>query len=79
VLDYRIEHRVIGAWRERRSIPFSHEARAVAEIAPLPLAGAVQFEPFRYGDYLCTTTTTFVEFKGMEALRRPQRGPTMRV
>lgn len=65
------EHRVIGAGRERRSIPFFHEARADAEIAPLPLADAAQFEPFLFGDYLWATTTQFVEFKGMEGLRRP--------
>jgi isopenicillin N synthase-like dioxygenase len=65
------EHRVIGAGRERRSIPFFHEARADAEIAPLPLAGAAQFEPFLFGDYLWATTTQFVEFNGMERLRRP--------
>jgi isopenicillin N synthase-like dioxygenase len=67
------EHRVIGTGHERRSIPFFHEARADAEIAPLPLAGAAQFEPFLYGDYLWATTTQFVEFKGMEGLRPPQR------
>ena len=66
------EHRVIGSGRERRSIPFFHEARADAEIAPLPLEGAPQFEPFLFGDYLWETTTQFVEFKGMAALRRPQ-------
>lgn len=68
------EHRVIGTGRERRSIPFFHEARADAEIAPLPLAGAAQFDPFLFGDYLWATTTQFVEFRGMEGLRRPQRG-----
>jgi isopenicillin N synthase-like dioxygenase len=67
------EHRVIGSGRERRSIPFFHEARADAEISPLPLAGAASFEPFLYGDYLWATTTKFVEFRGMEALRRPRR------
>lgn len=67
------EHRVIGAGRERRSIPFFYEARADAEIAPLPLAGAAQFEPFLFGDYLWATTTQFVEFKGMERQRRTQR------
>jgi isopenicillin N synthase-like dioxygenase len=67
------EHRVIGAGRERRSIPYFHEARAEAEIAPLPLQGAAQFEPFLYGDYLWATTTQFVEFKGMEGLRKPRR------
>jgi isopenicillin N synthase-like dioxygenase len=68
------EHRVIGAGRERRSIPFFYEARADAEIAPLPLAGAAQFEPFLFGDYLWATTMQFVEFKGMEGQRRTQRG-----
>ena len=61
------EHRVIGARRERRSIPFFHEAHAEAEIAPLPLHGAAQFEPFLYGDYLWATTTQFVEFAGMQS------------
>jgi isopenicillin N synthase-like dioxygenase len=67
------EHRVIGSGRERRSIQFFHEARADAEIAPLPLAGADPFEPFLFGDYLWATTTQFVEFRGMEGLRRPRR------
>jgi isopenicillin N synthase-like dioxygenase len=67
------EHRVIGSGHERRSIPFFHEARADAEISPLPLAGAASFEPFFYGDYLWATTTKFVEFRGMEPLRRPRR------
>ncbi len=66
------EHRVIGRGRERRSIPYFHEARADALIAPLPLAGAASFEPFLYGDYLWATTTQFVEFRGMEGLRRPR-------
>jgi isopenicillin N synthase-like dioxygenase len=65
------EHRVIGAGRERMSIPFFYEARADAEIRPLPMDGAASFEPFFYGDYLWATTTQFVEFKGMEPLRRP--------
>jgi isopenicillin N synthase-like dioxygenase len=67
------EHRVIGSGRERRSIPYFHEARADAEISPLPLAGAASFEPFLYGDYLWATTTKFVEFRGMETLRKPRR------
>jgi isopenicillin N synthase-like dioxygenase len=67
------EHRVIGSGRERRSIPYFHEARADAEISPLPLAGAASFEPFFYGDYLWATTTKFVEFRGMETLRKPRR------
>jgi isopenicillin N synthase-like dioxygenase len=67
------EHRVIGTGHERRSIPFFYEARADAEIAPLPLPAAAQFEPFLYGDYLWATTTRFVEFEGMEGLRKPMR------
>jgi isopenicillin N synthase-like dioxygenase len=67
------EHRVIGSGRERRSIPFFYEARADARIAPLPLAGAAQFEPFLFGDYLWATTTQFVEFQGMEG-QRSRRG-----
>lgn len=67
------EHRVIGAGRERRSIPYFHEARADAEIAPLPLAGAAPFEPFLFGDYLWATTTKFIEFEGMAGLRKPRR------
>lgn len=67
------EHRVIGTGRERMSIPFFYEARADAEIRPLPTDGAASFEPFLYGDYLWATTTQFVEFKGMESLRKPLR------
>ena len=66
-------HRVIGSGRERFSIPFFYEAGADAQIAPLPIAGAAQFEPFLFGDYLWATTTQFVEFKGMERLRTPLR------
>jgi len=67
------EHRVVGAGRERMSIPFFYEARADAEIAPLPSGAAAPFEPFLYGDFLWATTTQFVEFKGMESLRAPRR------
>jgi isopenicillin N synthase-like dioxygenase len=67
------EHRVIGSGCERMSIPFFYEARADAEIRPLPMDGAAAFESFLYGDYLWATTTQFVEFKGMESLRKPAR------
>ena len=67
------QHRVIGSGRERRSIPFFYEARADAEIAPLPVADAPPFEPFLFGDYLWATITQFVEFRGMESLRAPLR------
>jgi isopenicillin N synthase-like dioxygenase len=65
------EHRVIGTGQERMSIAFFYEARADAEIRPLPTDGSA-FAPFLYGDYLWATTTQFVEFKGMESLRRPR-------
>jgi isopenicillin N synthase-like dioxygenase len=65
------EHRVVGSGRERMSIPFFYEARVDAKIQPLPMQGAAQFEPFLYGDHLWSTTTQFVEFQGMEALRTP--------
>jgi isopenicillin N synthase-like dioxygenase len=68
-------HRVIGYGRERKSLPFFYEPRADAEFRPLPLEWTGSFEPFFYGDYLWATTTKFVEFKGLEGLRRPLRLP----
>jgi isopenicillin N synthase-like dioxygenase len=69
------EHRVIGqafpGGQERCSVPFFYEPRTDAEIRPLPLPG-IDFEPFVYGDYLWSTMTKFVEFHGLEGLRRPQ-------
>jgi isopenicillin N synthase-like dioxygenase len=67
------EHRVLGAGRERFSIPFFYEPRVDAEIAPLPLSGAEPFAPFLYGDHLWSLMTRFVEFKGLEHLRPPRR------
>jgi len=66
------EHRVLGHGAERFSIPFFYDARADALIEPLPLAGIAPFEPFYFGDYLWSTMTKFVEFQGLEGLRRPQ-------
>lgn len=66
------EHRVIGRAEERFSIPFFYDARADALIEPLPLAGIAPFVPFYFGDYLWSTMTKFVEFQGLEGLRRPQ-------
>jgi len=67
------EHRVIGTGRARHSVPFFHEPRVDAVIAPLP--GSAPFAPFVFGDYLWATTTKFVEFHGMEALRLPRGMP----
>lgn len=68
------EHRVIGLGAERFSIPFFYDARADARIEPLPQPGIAPFAPFYFGDYLWSTMTKFVEFEGLEGLRRPQ-GP----
>ncbi len=62
-------HRVIAPGRERFSIPFFYEPRADAEISPLPIAGAKEFEPFLYGDYLWEQATNFVEMAGVKGLR----------
>jgi isopenicillin N synthase-like dioxygenase len=66
-------HRVIGYGRERKSIPFFYEPRADAEFRPLFSEESGSFEPFFYGDYLWVTTTKFVEFNGLEGLRKPLR------
>jgi isopenicillin N synthase-like dioxygenase len=66
------EHRVLGADRERYSIPFFYEPCVDATIAPLPLEGGPAFEPFVFGDYLWAAVTRFVEFQGLEAARSPR-------
>jgi len=68
------EHRVVGSGHERFSIPFFYEARADAEIRPLPMDDPTGFEPFLFGDYLWARIINFVEFRGMQAQRRPMRG-----
>jgi isopenicillin N synthase-like dioxygenase len=67
------EHRVIGPGAERFSIPFFYEARADAEIRPLPQDDPASFAPFLYGDYLWARMTAFVEFRGLERERQPAR------
>ena len=67
------EHRVLGTGQERFSIPFFYEARADAEICPLPFDDPRGFEPFLYGDFLWARIVSFVEFRGMQALRTPRR------
>jgi isopenicillin N synthase-like dioxygenase len=68
------EHRVIGSGAARCSIPFFYEARADAEIRPLPQDDPASFAPFLYGDHLWACMTSFVEFRGMEGERRAARG-----
>ena len=70
------QHRVIGAGRERYSIPFFYEPRADYCVAPLPLPGIEPFEPFLYGDHLWATATRFVEFQGLTHLRPPRGVPS---
>ncbi|HUZ63932.1 MAG TPA: 2OG-Fe(II) oxygenase family protein [Acetobacteraceae bacterium] len=65
------EHRVVGAGRERHSVPFFYEPRVDALIAPLP--GRAAFPPVLYGDHLWALMTRFIEFRGLEALRPPRR------
>ena len=67
------QHRVVSCGSERKSIPFFYEPRADAEFRPLPPQPADAFEPFFYGDHVWATTTKFIEFKGMEPLRKPLR------
>ena len=62
---------MLGAGQVRYSIPFFYEARADAEISPLP-ADPGRFEPFLYGDYLWSRIVNFVEFRDMAAQRRPR-------
>ena len=73
------EHRVLGTGQERFSIPFFYEARADAEIRPLPMDDPKSFEPFLFGDYLWARIVNFVEFRGMQALRKPMRSPAAAV
>jgi isopenicillin N synthase-like dioxygenase len=70
------EHRVVGTGQERYSIPFFYEARADAEICPLPMDDPNSFDPFLFGDYLWARITKFVEFRGMESVRKPMRSLT---
>ena len=72
------EHRVLGTGQQRYSIPFFYEARADAEISPLP-GQAGRFEPFLYGDYLWARIVSFVEFRGMAAERPPRRGGALQL
>lgn len=68
-------HRVLGSGQERYSIPFFHEARVDAVIAPLSLPGAQPFEPFLFGDHLWEATTKFAEQRGIAHLRTPRGKP----
>lgn len=65
-------HRVVSRGEERYSIPFFYEPAAEAVVTPLPLAGAAEFAPFSYGDFLWEATTKFVEQKGIAHLRPPR-------
>lgn len=67
-------HRVIGsgtaaAGRGRYSVPFFYEPGVDARIAPIPGFGA-GFQPFLYGDLVWEAMMKFVEFEGLEHLRK---------
>ncbi len=64
------EHRVIAPARERCSIPFFFEPRVDAVIRPYP--GGPDFAPFTYGDHLWAAMTRFIEFRGLDDLRKPR-------
>lgn len=65
-------HRVVSQGVTRYSIPFFFEPRVDAVIAPLPLSGAAQFEPFAYGDHLWAAMSKFPNFVGIADLRAPR-------
>ncbi len=69
-------HRVVSQDVTRYSIPFFFEPRVDAVIAPLPLTGAAQFEPFAYGDHLWAAMSKFPNFTGIADLRTPRGLPT---
>ncbi|MBM3597712.1 MAG: isopenicillin N synthase family oxygenase [Alphaproteobacteria bacterium] len=71
------EHRVISAGAPRCSIPFFFEPRVDAVIAPLARphgaeGAATVFAPFSYGDHLWSSMMRFVEFRGLEHMRKPR-------
>jgi isopenicillin N synthase-like dioxygenase len=66
------EHRVLSPGRMRHALPFFLEPGVEAVIAPPPGLGAPDFAPFAYGDHLWAAMTRFVEFRGLEDLRRPR-------
>jgi isopenicillin N synthase-like dioxygenase len=70
-------HRVIGAGRERFSIPFFYEPAVDAVIAPLGHGIGTDFAPVTYGDHLWEATTRFIEQKGIAHLRQPRGLPAV--
>jgi isopenicillin N synthase-like dioxygenase len=67
-------HRVIGsgtaaAGQARHSVPFFFEPAPDAVIAPIPGLGA-GFQPFLYGDLVWEAMMKFVEFEGLDHLRK---------
>jgi isopenicillin N synthase-like dioxygenase len=63
-------HRVIGgSTATRYSVPFFYEPGVDAVIAPIATLGG-SFEPFLYGDMLWEAMMCFVEFEGLDHLRK---------
>ncbi|WP_374377739.1 isopenicillin N synthase family dioxygenase [Dongia sp.] len=68
-------HRVIGNRHvPRHSVPFFFEPAVDAVIAPIPGLGE-GFQPFQYGDLVWDAMMKFVEFEGLDHLRRQPRIP----
>lgn len=70
-------HRVIGsgtaaAGRGRHSVPFFYEPGVDAVIAPIPslTSPGGDFQPFLYGDLVWDAMMKFVEFEGLDHLRK---------
>jgi isopenicillin N synthase-like dioxygenase len=70
-------HRVVGAGRERFSIPFFYEPAVDAVIAPLGREIGPDFKPVTYGDHLWEATTKFIEQQGIAHLRKPRGVPIL--
>jgi len=71
-------HQTCSSRRSLRSVrdarpPARLNGRRQLAIRPLP-GDEGRFEPFLYGDYLWARIVNFVEFRGMQAERQPQRG-----
>ncbi len=65
-------HRVVSTAPVRYSIPFFFEPRVDTVVEPLPLADAMGFEPFSYGDHLWQAISAFPNFTGLSQLRQPR-------
>jgi len=70
------EHRVIGTGQERFSIPSSTKPERMLKSVRSRSMTQKSFEPFLFGDFLWARIVNFVEFRGMQAVRKPMRSGT---